>query len=81
MSDKPNTCGLSGTSRIDIFCHLAVDELTNNINMTIFSGIAGEYYDKYIEFCNQIEDERDSIDNISCAIEDGELVFDIIYKK
>ena len=37
MSDSTKQCGLSGTSRTDIFHDIAVDELTQMINMDSLS--------------------------------------------
>ena len=81
MSCEHDTCGLGGTSRIDLFRHLAVDRLSNHINENIFSSIADGYYNEFICFCDQVEAEKDNIDTVSCFIEDGVLKFEIEYKK
>lgn len=69
-------CGLSGTSRIDIFHDIAVDEISNMINMDILSSIAADEYQRFIEFCEQVEADKDSIESVSCSLnEDGSLEF------
>ena len=74
-------CGLSGTSRIDIFHDLAVDELTNMINMDILASISADNYQRFIEFCDQVEAEKDSILSVSCILENDNLEFTINYKE
>lgn len=75
-------CGLSGTSRTDIFRDIAVDEISNMIDMEILSHIAAEEYPRFIEFCNLVESEKDSIESVSCYInEDGTLDFSIKNKE
>lgn len=74
-------CGLTGTSRIDIFHDLAVDELTNMINMDILASISAENYQKFIEFCDQVELEKDTILSVSCILEEDNLEFFIKYKE
>ena len=81
MPDVNKACGLSGTSRIDIFRDLAVDELTNMINMDILASISAENYQKFIDFCDKVVEEKDSIISVSCVLEDGELEFFINYKE
>lgn len=74
-------CGLSGTSRIDIFRDVAVDEISKMINMDLLSHIAADEYEKFIEFCNYVEIEKDNIDSVSCSInEDGSLDFSAKFK-
>lgn len=73
-------CGLSGTSRIDIFHDLAVDELTNMINMDILASISADNYQKFLAFCDQVEAEKDTILSVSCVLEDGNLEFFVNYK-
>ena len=80
MPDE-KACGLTGTSRIDIFHDLAVDELTNMINMDILASISVNNYQKFIAFCDQVEAEKDTILSVSCVLEDDNLEFFINYKK
>ena len=54
MSDVSKQCGLSGTSRTDIFHDIAVDELTKMINMEILASISATNYQKFIDFCDQV---------------------------
>lgn len=74
-------CGLTGTSRIDIFHDLAVDELTNMINLDILASISAENYQKFIDFCDQVESEKDKILSVSCILEEDNLEFFINYKE
>lgn len=73
-------CGLSGTSRIDIFHDLAVDELTNMINMELLASISADNYQRFIEFCDQVEAEKEKINSVSCILENDSLEFFINYK-
>ena len=81
MPDSTNQCGLSGTSRTDIFHDIAVDELTQMINMDILASISDINYQRFIAFCDQVVEEKDSIDSVSCVLENGELEFFIKYKE
>ena len=74
-------CGLTGTSRIDIFHDLAVDGLTNMINMDILASISAENYQRFIDFCDQVELKKDTILSVSCIMEDNNLEFFINYKE
>ena len=81
MSDVTKQCGLSGTSRTDIFHDIAVDELTNMINMDILASISAENYQKFIDFCEQVTAEREQILSVSCILENDSLEFSINYKE
>lgn len=75
-------CGLSGTSRIDIFRDIAVDEVSNMIDMELLSTIAADEYHKFIDFCNLVESQKDTIESVSCSMnEDGSLEFSIKSKE
>ena len=81
MSDVTKQCGLSGTSRTDIFHDIAVDELTNMINMDILASISAKHYQKFIDFCDQVTAEKDNIISVSCVLENDELEFFIKYQE
>ena len=81
MPDVNKACGLSRTSRIDIFRDLAVDELTNMINMDILASISAENYQRFIDFCEQVTAEREQILSVSCILENDSLEFSINYKE
>ena len=81
MSDVSKQCGLSGTSRTDIFNDIAVDELTKMINMEILASISATNYQKFIDFCDQVTEEKDSIISVSCILDNGDLEFFIKYKE
>ena len=65
--------------RIEIFKHLAVDEL-NEVQISILDSIASNHLQTFIDFCNKVFEEKDLIDNISCTLEDDNLHFEINYK-
>lgn len=69
--------------RVEIFRHLAMDELTTTVNEAIFEGLLTEFYDEFTEFCNTVKSSkhRNQIKGISCYIADGKIYFDIEYKK
>lgn len=81
MPDSIIQRGLSGTSRTDIFHDVAVDELTQMINMDILASISATNYQKFIDFCDKVVEEKDLIISVSCVLEDGELEFFINYKE
>ena len=81
MPDVTKQCGLSGTSRTDIFHDIAVDELTQMINMDILASISATNYQKFIDFCDQVTAEKDNIISVSCVLENDELEFFIKYKE
>lgn len=80
MQNK-QACGLTGTSRIDIFHDLAVDDLTNMINMDILASISAENYQRFIDFCDKVTEEKNTILSVSCILENEELEFFIKYKE
>ena len=63
MPDSTNQCGLSGTSRTDIFHDIAVDELTQMINMDILASISATNYQKL-----QTEESKTSLQSASEAL-------------
>ena len=81
MSDVSKQCGLSGTSRTDIFHDIAVDELTKMINMEILASISATNYQKFIDLCDQVTEEKDSMISVSCILDNGDLEFFIKYKE
>ena len=81
MNEPNNYRGLSGTSRTDIFHDIAVDELTRMIDMDILASISATNYQKFINFCDQIVEEKASIQSISCVLENDEIEFFIKYKE
>lgn len=63
-------------NRITIFKDLTVDQVTNDTNMLIFSNLLDKYYDQFINFCESIKGD-DTIKDIACFIENGQLSFQI----
>lgn len=80
MPDECKACGLSDTSRISIFHDLAVDELTNMINMDILASISAVNYERFIDFCEKVTAEKERIVSVSCILENNNLEFFINYK-
>lgn len=80
MATVKSSCGLVGTSRIDIFREIGVDAVSNQIKQEVFDQIADEQYAQFVAFCQKCEEEREKIDSVSCALEDAELKFHIKYK-
>lgn len=71
---------LETADRVEIFKHLAVSEL-DGVNEEILSHISAEKFHAFHEFCEQVFQEKDKIEDVSCSVENGELVFNIDYKK
>ena len=65
--------------RVEIFRHLAVDELAG-VRLNILDSIASKHYQSFLDFCDKVFAEKESIDNISCTLEGDELHFNINYK-
>ncbi len=63
--------------RITVFKHLAVNQIDNTVNMTIFENLLNEYYSDFISFCNQVKESSDKIESVTCYIENGRLEFDL----
>lgn len=70
---------LTCADRVEIFKHLAVDELAG-IRLDILDSIASKHFHSFVDFCDKVFSEKDLIQDISCSIVDDELQFDIIYK-
>lgn len=71
---------LKTADRVEIFRHIAVSEL-DGVSEEILSHISAEKFHAFHEFCEQVFQEKDKIEDVSCSIEDGELKFNIDYKK
>lgn len=81
MPDLTNIRGLSGTSRIDIFHDIAVDQLTNMIDMDILASISADNYQRFIDFCDQVSAEKDKVLSVSCTLVQGKLDFFTQYRE
>lgn len=81
MAKKNESCGLSGTSRVDIFRKVAVDNISNQVDPQILNMIAEDQYTEFIDFCDRVTEEKNKISDVSCAIVNGRLSFAINYKK
>jgi hypothetical protein len=69
------------SNRIELFRHLTVDELNNDINESIFKGLLSDRYDKFIEACDYVNRNKNKIVSISCFIQDGEIYFTYVFKE
>ena len=69
---------LETADRIEIFKHIAVDEL-NEVRLDILDLIASKHFQTFTDFCDKVFSEKDKIKNVSCSIIDDELFFDIEY--
>ena len=70
---------LSCANRVEIFRHLAVDA-SGDVDLHILDSIACEHYHAFLEFCDKVFEEKDRISNISCALQDQNLEFNIQYQ-
>ena len=70
---------LSNADRVEIFKHIAVDEL-NGVRLDILDSIAAKHFRSFLDFCDKVFSEKDLIENVSCTLESDELHFNIIYK-
>ena len=71
---------LISTNRIQLLNKLMTDESTGEIDEIKYETILTEKYDEFIEICELVEKDVDSIEDVKCYIEDGELKFSIIHK-
>lgn len=70
---------LVNADRIEIFKHLAVDELSG-VQLDILDSIASKHFHKFLDFCDKVFSEKELIENVSCTLESDELHFNINYK-
>lgn len=71
--------GLVNADRVEIFKHLAVDDLYG-VKLDILDSIASKHFKAFLEFCDKVFSEKDMIEDVSCTLEDDELQFNIVYK-
>ena len=65
--------------RLEIFKHLAVDEL-DGVHLNILDSIASKHFHSFLDFCDKVFDERELIQDVSCTLLADELQFHIEYK-
>jgi hypothetical protein len=70
---------LTNADRVEIFKHLAVDEL-DGVRLNILDSIASKHFQSFLDFCDKVFSEKDSIEDVSCTLEGDELQFNISYK-
>lgn len=71
--------GLVSADRVEIFKHLAVDEL-DGVQLDILNSIATKHFKPFLDFCDRVFDDRNNIEDVSCTLEGDELQFNIKYK-
>ena len=74
-----NISGLVNADRVEIFKQLAVDEL-DGVRLDILNSIASKHFHTFLDFCDKVFSERDSIEDVSCTLEGDDLQFNITYK-
>lgn len=67
-------------NRIRLLNKLMTDESSGEIDDAKYESLLTDKYDDFIEICELVENEADSIEDIKCHMEDGELKFEIIRK-
>lgn len=68
------------SNRIELFRHLTIDEL-NNINDELFKELLSDFYSKFIDTCDYINQNKNKIVSVSCFIENGEIYFSYKFKE
>lgn len=68
------------SNRIRLLNKLMTDESTGEIDEIKYETILTEKYDEFINLCELVEREADSIDDVKCYIEGDEVKFSVIYK-
>lgn len=71
---------LISTNRIKLLNKLMTDESTGEVDEFKYETILTEKYDEFIEICELVEKEPNSIEDVKCYIKDGELKFSVIHK-
>ena len=66
-------------NRVEIFKHLAVDELDGTVNLKILNSIACDNYHAFLEFCDQVYQDKDRIKEISCTVRGRRCRFNADY--
>lgn len=61
---------LTCANRVEIFRHLAVD-VGGDVDLNLLDSIACDHYHRFLEFCDQVFAEKDRIEEISCALDEG----------
>jgi hypothetical protein len=72
---------LESADRIEIFRHIAADG-SDGVNANMLASIACDNFHTFLDFCDRVFAEKDSIEDVSATLdEDNQLTFNIIYKK
>lgn len=69
------------SNRIELFRHLTIDEVNDNVNDEIFKELLSEYYCKFINTCDYINRNKNKIVSVSCFIENGEIYFSYKFRE
>lgn len=79
MDDLDNEIDLS--NRMDLFRHLTSEELTSSVNEAIFKSLLVDSYDKFVEACDYVKQNKNKVSSVSCFIENGDIQFTYSYKE
>lgn len=69
------------TDRIILFRNLTYDEVKKEVDERKFEDILLDKFNDFVAFCEKVEQDAEKIETISSYYEDGDLRFDINYKK
>lgn len=74
------SCSLNGTSRIDVFRAIGVDQETNRVDQRVLGAVSDQDYDAFIGLCDKVAAEFNRIKSVSCKMGRTRAKFDIEYK-
>jgi hypothetical protein len=64
------------SNRINIFRKVAVNEIDNSVNETIFEHLLSDQYPRFVEACEYVKSHPNpEIQNVSCYLEQGQATF------
>ena len=80
MMENGISCSLNGTSRIDVFRAIGVDQETNRVDQRVLGAVSDQDYDAFIGLCDKVAAEFNRIKSVSCKMGRTRTKFDIEYK-
>jgi len=80
MMENGISCSLNGTSRIDVFRAIGVDQETNRVDQRVLGAVSDQDYDAFIGLCDKVAAEFNRIKSVSCKMGRTRAKFDIEYK-
>ena len=78
--ENKTSCSLNGSSRIDVFRAVGVDQDTNQVDNRVLGAVSDQDYDAFMELCDKVAAEFDKIKSVSCKMGRTRAKFDIEYK-